>query len=135
MICIPLLGMSSPFWLYLEMMIFSKPSFSASVIRWSMRLTGRISPESPTSAEKHIFGSMGISSLEESTEVTTARSIAGSSTLIPPAIFRKTSFAPSLNPHLFSRQQATCLVFADQNLLLNAEECHKQPNLPAPEFR
>ena len=39
-----------------EMYISSKPSFSASDILLSTWLTGRISPLSPTSAAKHIFG-------------------------------------------------------------------------------
>jgi hypothetical protein len=34
--------------------------------------------------------------------LTTAKSIAGSSTEIPPVMFRKTSLAPSLKPALFS---------------------------------
>jgi hypothetical protein len=43
----------------------------------------------------------GMSSLEDKMAATTARSIAGSSTLMPPVMLRKTSLAPSLKPALF----------------------------------
>ena len=36
-------------------------------------------------------------------EQITAKSIAVSSIFIPPVIFKKTSLAPNLNPHFFSR--------------------------------
>ncbi len=45
---------------------------------------------------------MGISSLLERTAQTNAKSIPGSSTFIPPAMFKKTSFTPNLNPQRFS---------------------------------
>ena len=48
--------------LYLEMKICSNPSFSASAIRCSILFTALISPDKPTSAEKHILESTGISS-------------------------------------------------------------------------
>jgi hypothetical protein len=47
-------------------------------------------------------GSMLISKLEERIELITAKSIAGSFTFKPPAIFRKTSFWINLKPALFS---------------------------------
>ena len=46
---------------------------------------------------------MAMSTFEERMAQITPRSIAGSSTLIPPAIFKKTSFAPSLKPQRFSK--------------------------------
>ena len=49
-----------------------------------------------------MFFAMAISALDDSTAATTAKSIAGSSTFIPPAIFKKTSFAPNLKPQRFS---------------------------------
>src|SRR5690554_1299747 len=42
--------------LSLEIMILSKPNFSASEIRWSTLFTGRISPDKPTSADKQKIG-------------------------------------------------------------------------------
>ena len=73
--------------------IFSNPSFSASVMRCSTLLIGLISPDKPTSAAKHTFGFMAMSWLDDNIAATTAKSIAGSSTLIPPVTFKKTSFA------------------------------------------
>ena len=45
---------------------------------------------------------MGKSKLEDKTAATTARSQAGSETFSPPAMFRNTSFCPSLKPARFS---------------------------------
>jgi hypothetical protein len=59
------------------MIILSNPSFSASEIRCSIRLTGRISPDNPTYAERQMFFGTGKSALEDNTEATTAKSIAG----------------------------------------------------------
>ena len=67
-----------------------------------MRLTGRTSPDKPTSADSAMFLAIGKSALEDKTAATTAKSIAGSSTRIPPAMFKNTSFAPNLKPHRFS---------------------------------
>src|SRR2546428_3320940 len=53
---------SKPFLLYLEMNICSKPNFSASMIRCSIRFTARISPERPTSAAKQVLKEIGMSS-------------------------------------------------------------------------
>ena len=72
-------------------------------MRCSTRLTGRISPESPTSPAKQTSLPTAISSLDESIEATTAKSIAGSSTEIPPVTFRKTSLVPNLKPARFSK--------------------------------
>ena len=44
-----------------------------------------------------------MSSLLDRIAAITAKSIAGSSTEIPPVIFRKTSFAPNLKPARFSK--------------------------------
>ena len=46
---------------------------------------------------------IGKSMLEDKIEATTDKSKAGSLTFIPPIIFKKTSFFPSLNPHFFSK--------------------------------
>ena len=80
-----------------------KPNFSASEIRWSTLVTGLTSPANPISAAKHIDLSIEISIFEDNTAATTAKSMAGSSTLIPPVIFKNTSLAPNLNPARFSR--------------------------------
>ena len=88
---------------YFEITIEPKPSFSASRIRCSILGTGRTSPASPISAAKHRDLSIGISTLEESTAAATARSMAGSSTEMPPVILRNTSLAPNLKPARFSR--------------------------------
>ena len=85
-----------------EINIFENPNFSASVILCSNLWTGLISPESPTSAAKQYFSFKTISSLDDITAATTARSSAVSSTEIPPVIFKNTSFEASLNPTLFS---------------------------------
>ncbi len=79
-----------------------KPSFSASWRRTSMRLTGRTSPDSPTSPHRHQPWGMGVSTLLDRTAAITERSIAVSVTLMPPAMLRNTSFCTSLNPTLFS---------------------------------
>jgi hypothetical protein len=60
-----------------------KPNFSASWMRWSTRFTGRISQTSPLLLQKTKPLSTGMSSLEDKMAATTARSIAGSSTLMP----------------------------------------------------
>lgn len=92
-----------PFRLLCGISIREKPSLSASCTRCSMRLTGRISPERPTSPHRHVSLSIDMSRLEDSTALMTARSIPGSLTLSPPAIFRNTSFCASLKPALFSK--------------------------------
>ena len=84
------------------MKIFSYPSRAASLILLSICPTGRISPLRPTSAAKQCLVEMGSSKLDERMAAATARSHAGSLTLSPPAIFKKTSLAESLNPALFS---------------------------------
>ena len=94
---------SRPLRLYFGMIISVKPSFSASAMRCSMRLTGRTSPESPTSPAMHHPDSMGVSTFDDSTAAMTERSMARSVTLNPPAILMKTSFCMSLNPTRFSR--------------------------------
>ena len=45
----------------------------------------------------------GLHEFEDKIAATTAKSIAGSSTEIPPVTFKKTSLAPSLKPALFSK--------------------------------
>ena len=79
------------------------PSFSASWMRWSTRFTGLISPERPTSPAKQKSLLTGMSSLEDKIAATTAKSIAGSSTEIPPVTFKKTSLAPNRKPARFSK--------------------------------
>ena len=72
-------------------------------MRCSTRVTGRISPARPTSAAKQISLATEMSSLLDNIAATTARSIAVSSTEIPPVIFKNTSLAPSLKPARFSK--------------------------------
>src|SRR5687767_7104911 len=96
-------SLSNPFWLYLDTTIFSKPNFSASAILCSMRCTARISPLNPTSPAKQTESGSGTSSYELSNAHNTAKSMDGSSTFNPPAIFRKTSFTPKWKPPFFSK--------------------------------
>ena len=51
--------------LYFETKIVENPSFSASKIRCSTRCTGRISPDKPTSAAKHISFCKATSSFDD----------------------------------------------------------------------
>ena len=92
-----------------EMKIFLNPRRAASEILTSILETGRISPLRPISAAKHTSGDTGRSKLEERTATATARSQAGSDTLSPPAMLRKTSFAPRRKPALFSRTARSML--------------------------
>ena len=85
------------------------PSFSASASRCSIRFTGRTSPLSPTSPAIHQPCSMGVSTLLDSTAAMILRSMARSVTLIPPAMFMKTSFCISLNPTRFSSTASSML--------------------------
>ena len=62
----------------------------------------RSSPESPISAAKQTPFGIGVSILLDKIAATTERSIAGSSILIPPVTFKKTSLEPSLKPAFFS---------------------------------
>lgn len=101
MISILNLEESKPLILYFDIKIFSKPNLSASAILWSILVTGLSSPLSPVSAAKQYWELMERSSEDEIMLTRTARSIAGSSTFIPPAIFRKTSLLISLKPPLF----------------------------------
>jgi len=86
-----------------EINIFPKPSFSASLILCSILETGLISPDKPISPAKHIFLLIEKSIFEDNIAAKIAISVAGSVTFNPPAIFRKTSFVESLNPALFSK--------------------------------
>ena len=79
------------------------PSRCASLTRWLMRVTERISPLSPTSPAMQVPGFTGWSYVLDSTLTITLRSMAGSLTLMPPAMLRNTSFCASLNPARFSR--------------------------------
>ncbi len=98
------------FFLWLdEITMRRKPSFSASVMRCSTRETGRISPVKPTSPAKQVCGSMGMSRSLLSTATITAKSIAVSIILMPPATLRKTSFVPSLKPARRSRTARSIL--------------------------
>ena len=81
-----------------------KPIFIASPILCSVLVTGLISPLSPTSPIKHMVDGMCKSKLEDKIAHTTPKSNAGSFTLIPPAIFKKTSLVAILNPHLLLLQ-------------------------------
>ena len=86
-----------------------KPSFSASAMRCSIRLTGRTSPLKPTSPAMHHPASIAVSTLLLSTAAITLKSIAKSVTLRPPAILRNTSFCISLKPTLFSNTAKSML--------------------------
>ena len=88
----------------MEIIIFLYPSFSASAILFSILLIALISPERPISPAKQVRESIGTSWSEDNIEQTIAKSIAVSSTFMPPVIFKNTSFAPNLNPHLFLKQ-------------------------------
>ena len=83
--------------------ILLNPSFSASNILCSIRLTALTSPDRPTSPAKTVSEGSAISILDESIAITTPKSIAGSATFIPPAIFINTSLVANLNPTRFSR--------------------------------
>ena len=72
-------------------------------------MAGRISPDRPTSPAKHILSVIAQSSLEDRMAATTAKSIEGSSTFIPPVMFKNTSFAPNLKPHRFSKTARSIL--------------------------
>ena len=65
-----------------------KPSFSASLILFSMFVTGLISPPSPSSPITIVFFGIGLSFRALKIERATARSIAGSFILKPPTILR-----------------------------------------------
>lgn len=86
---------SMPDRLCLGISIRWNPSFSASLIRCSMRLTGRISPLRPTSPAIHTPASISASMLLDRMALITAKSMAGSLTFSPPAMFRNTSFEPA----------------------------------------
>lgn len=108
---------SMPFRLPRGISMVSMPSFSASRMRCSMRPTGLISPESPTSPVMHVVWGIGMSMLLESMELITARSSAGSLTFRPPAMLRNTSLAASLNPARFSRTARSMFMRLESNPL------------------
>ena len=91
------------------------PNFSASDILCSIRLTGRISPDSPTSPVIQVWFSMAMSILDERIALIIDKSIAGSLTFNPPAIFRNTSFCASLNPTRFSRTAKSIFILLKSN--------------------
>ena len=68
------------------------PNFSASFILWSILETALSSPDNPISAAKHSPFLIDKFMLLDKIAAITAKSIAGSSILIPPVIFKKTSF-------------------------------------------
>ena len=82
----------SPCMLLVGIIIWLKPSFSASATRCSIRLTGLTSPLRPTSPAMHQPLSMAVSTLLDNTAEMILRSIAKSVTRKPPAIFMNTSF-------------------------------------------
>ena len=79
-------------------------------MRCSTRLTARISPDKPISPAKQVLNGTGISSCDEIMAAASPRSIAGSSTRMPPVIFRNTSLAPNLKPQRFSRTASSMLM-------------------------
>lgn len=74
----------------------------ASFILDSILPMGRISPPSPTSPKKHMLSGMGVSSKEEKIAAQMAKSSAVSCTLMPPAMFKNTSWLLSRIPSRFS---------------------------------
>ena len=72
-------------------------------MRCSTRFTALISPLNPTSPAKQQLSGTAESSLDERIAAITAKSIAGSSTRIPPVIFKKTSFIFNRKPARFSK--------------------------------
>ena len=90
-ICILNLSILMPLMLFFGTNIDLKPSFSASPMRWSMRVTWRISPERPTSPAMHTCFLIAISTLLDKMAHITAKSRAGSLTFSPPAMLRNTS--------------------------------------------
>ena len=77
--------------LYVEIIISENPSFSASAILESILPIDLISPFKPTSPQKHILLLIAISLYDDMIAKHNAKSADGSSILIPPAIFMKTS--------------------------------------------
>src|SRR5690606_15062984 len=84
-----------------------KPSFAASLMRLSIWLTGRTSPDSPSSPKTTVPAGNGWLVREEMTAAATARSAAGSLMRRPPATFRYTSRPASARPHRASSTAST----------------------------
>src|SRR5262249_51171137 len=80
-----------------------KPCRAASRSRASARPTARTSPVRPTSPQTTTSAASACPRADDATAATTARSAAGSSTRIPPATFRKTSWSWSGIRMRFSR--------------------------------
>ncbi len=93
---------SSPFILARGTIILRNPNLSASAMRCTIRLTGRTSPLNPTSPAKQMSLGMPVSTLLDKTAAITLRSMAGSVTRMPPAMFRNTSRWGNLKPTRFS---------------------------------
>lgn len=94
-------------------MMCLNPSFSASAIRCSTRLTGLTSPLNPTSPHMHQPVSIGVSTLLDNTAAMTLRSIAMSVTFSPPA---------DIEEHVFLHQ-------LEAYALLKDGKQHVQPSL------
>ena len=90
-------------------------------MRCSIRFTGRISPLSPTSPAMQVSRSISVSILLDRMALMTDRSMAGSFTFNPPAIFKKTSFCASLNPTRFSSTARSMFIRRKSNPV--AERC------------
>lgn len=71
---------------------FEFPNLPASCILYFSTLFGLISPESPLSGKANFFTDVNILKRRNRSETTAGVSMDGSVTLIPPAIFRNTSF-------------------------------------------
>ena len=84
-------------------------------MRCSMRFTGLISPESPTSPAIQKPLGISMSKFEERIAEITAKSMAGSFIFKPPAIFKNTSFWASLNPARFSNTASSILSLRRSN--------------------
>ena len=83
-----------------------------------MRLTGLISPESPTSPAKQKPSAMAMSSFEDKIAATTAKSIAVSSTEIPPVTFQENVFCSQSKPARFLKLLKSCSNVWHCNLVL-----------------
>jgi hypothetical protein len=88
-----------------EIKIRSYPSLAASATRCSMRLVGRISPDKPTSPAKQVPFGIGLSTSDDKIAQITARSTAGSITLIACSLRNHLSLPPGTLPAFQDRSQ------------------------------
>ena len=117
---------SSPCKLCFGISIRVNPSFQLLLMRCSMRLTGRISPLSPTSPAIHTPASISVSILLERMALMTARSMAGSFTFQSACDVQKYVFLCQLESYRFFPELLITYSYASGRiLLLNAEASHR----------